>query len=104
MSPRSKREYIWLKSHLRHNFFCPSMKLIAKERIGSKTIKHHDAPKTPYQRIMASLHVHPTIKHSLSKQLEPLNPFVLRETMEQKLKTIFNCCTPRHPTPTIPQG
>ena len=29
-----------------HNFFCPSVKLIAKERIGSKTIKHHDLPKT----------------------------------------------------------
>jgi hypothetical protein len=25
-----------------HNFFCPSMKLIAKERIGSKTLKRHD--------------------------------------------------------------
>ena len=33
-----------------HNFFCPSVKLIAKKRIGSKTIKRHDSPKTPYQR------------------------------------------------------
>ena len=87
-----------------HNFFCPSMKLIAKERIGSKTMKRHDAPKTPYQRIMASPHVHPSIKESLTQQLASLNPFVLRETMEKKLKTISNCCNTRHPTPTIPQG
>jgi len=73
-----------------HNFFCPSVKLIAKERIGSKTIKHHDLPKTPYQRIMDSPHVHESVKLSLSKQLENLNPFMLRKTMDKKLKIIFS--------------
>jgi hypothetical protein len=72
-----------------HNFFCPSVKLIAKERIGSKTIKRHDIPRTPYQRIMLSNHVQESTKQSLTKTLETLNPFVLRETMEKKLKTIF---------------
>ena len=80
-----------------HNFFCPSMKLIAKETIGSKTIKHHDNPQTPYQRILKSPHVHPSVKHSLTKQLETINPFVLRKTMEKKLKTIFNSCYSPHP-------
>jgi hypothetical protein len=73
-----------------HNFFCPSMKLLSKERIGSKTLKHHDPPKTPYQRIMQSPHIPSNLKLDLSKQLEKLNPFVLRETMEKKLKTILN--------------
>jgi hypothetical protein len=72
-----------------HNFFCPSVKLIAKERVGSKTIKRHDSPKTPYQRIMASVHVSESIKQSLEKTLETLNPFVLRQAMEVKLKKIF---------------
>ena len=62
------------------------MKLIAKERIGSKTIKRHDSPKTPYQRVIASPHISESIKRSLTKELETLNPFVLRETMEAKLK------------------
>jgi hypothetical protein len=35
-----------------HNFFLTSVKLIEKERIGSKTIKKHDYPKTPCQRII----------------------------------------------------
>ncbi|MDI9557846.1 MAG: hypothetical protein WAZ30_03815 [Syntrophorhabdus sp.] len=65
------------------------MKLIAKERIGSKTIKRHDSPKTPYQRVIASPHISESIKRSLTKELETLNPFVLRETMEAKLKKIF---------------
>jgi len=29
------------------NFFLPQVKLVAKERIGSKTIKKHDKPQTP---------------------------------------------------------
>jgi hypothetical protein len=73
-----------------HNFFCPSVKLIAKERIGSKTIKRHDIPRTPYQRIMLSNHISESIKQSLAKELETLNPFVLRQTMEAKLKKIFS--------------
>jgi hypothetical protein len=72
-----------------HNFFCPSVKLIAKERIASKTIKRHDSPKTPYQRIMESPHIQQSVKLALSKQLEKLNPFLLRKAMDRKLKNIF---------------
>jgi len=73
-----------------HNFFCPSVKLLSKERIGSKTIKHHDRPKTPYHRILESPHISLNIKQDLSKLLEKLNPFVLREAMEKRLKKILN--------------
>jgi hypothetical protein len=80
-------EHEW---RLLHNFFCPSMKLLSKERIGSKTLKHHDPPKTPYQRILESPHIPLNIKQNLSKQFENLNPFVLREAIEKKLKKILN--------------
>jgi hypothetical protein len=73
-----------------HNFFCPSVKLIAKKRIGSQTIKQHDLPKTPYQRILESPHIHESVKASLSKQLENLNPFLLRKIMDRKLKNVFS--------------
>ena len=73
-----------------HNFFCPSVKLLSKNRIGSKTIKHHDSPKTPYQRIMESLHIQESVKRSLTKQLDKLNPFLLRRIMDKKLKQIFS--------------
>ncbi len=72
-----------------HNFFCPSVKLLSKERIGSKTIKHHDPPKTPYQRTTESPHISLDSKQALFKQLEKLNPFVLREAIEKKLKNIL---------------
>jgi hypothetical protein len=72
-----------------HNFFCPSAKLLAKERIGSKTLKRYDSPKTPYQRIIDSPLIPPQTKLSLTKQLASLNPFVLRNVMEEKIKKIF---------------
>jgi len=88
-----------------HNFFCPSMKLLSKERIGSKTIKKHSPPKTPYQRILESSLISSSVKQTLTKQFETLNPFVLRETMERKLRTILSTHTQTHPlTLTIPSG
>jgi hypothetical protein len=72
-----------------HNFFCPSVKLIAKQRIASKTIKRYDNPKTPYQRIMDSPNLTPSTKRSLTELFEKLNPFHLRKAMEEKLKKIF---------------
>lgn len=73
-----------------HNFFCPSVKLIAKERSGSKTTKRHDSPKTPCQRIIESPYIQEAVKRSLIKQLEKLNPFLLRKIMDKKLKRIFS--------------
>ena len=73
---------------LYNNFFLPSVKLIEKERIGSKTIKKHDSPKTPYQRIMDSECIPQTTKGAFTKQLERLDPFELRNIIEMKLKKI----------------
>jgi hypothetical protein len=56
--------------------------------------KRHDSPKTPYQRIIESPHVSEYLKASISKQLDNLNPFLLRKTMEKKLKTIFSYINP----------
>jgi len=75
-----------------HNFFCPSVKLIAKQQIGSKIIKHHDSPKTPYQRLIDSPHIPQITKDQLSTQLNSLNPFLLRKGIETKLKKISKCC------------
>jgi hypothetical protein len=76
-----------------HNFFCPSVKLIAKQRIASKTIKRYDTPKTPYQRILDSPHIPDSLKYALTEQFQELNPFHLRKTMEAKLKRIFQVCS-----------
>jgi hypothetical protein len=73
-----------------HNFFVPSVKLIDKERIGSKTLKRHDLPQTPYQRALASPHISESVKGTLKNLFATLNPFLLRALIESKLKKIFS--------------
>jgi hypothetical protein len=71
------------------NFFSPSMKLVEKKRIASKTVKRYDDPKTPYQRALESPDISQEIKNKLKSQMKGLNPFELRSAMEKKLKAIF---------------
>lgn len=71
------------------NFFCPSVKLLEKKRVASKTVKRYDKPKTPYQRVLESPDISKQTKQVLTEQLKTLNPFTLRMSMEEKLKKIF---------------
>ena len=75
---------------LYHNFFQPSTKLIEKKVIASKTMKRYDKPKTPYERVLGSKHVKPSVKRSLKEQFDTLNPFRLRKAIEAKMKRIFD--------------
>ena len=70
------------------NLFQPSVKLLQKKRIGSKIIKIHDCPKTPYQRVLDSKHVASDIKEQLQKEIKTLNPFKLRKTIDRKIAMI----------------
>jgi hypothetical protein len=80
---------------LYHNFFIPSVKLIEKKRIASKTIKRYDKPKTPYQRILeaALKYIPQSTKDSLTKLYETLDPFKLRIAMEKKIDKILKLST-----------
>ena len=71
-----------------HNFFMPSVKLQSKERIGSKIIKCHDDPKTPYQRVLNSKFVSKKIKEGLKVLFKKSNPFKLRKTIDDKIARI----------------
>lgn len=68
----------------------PSVKLLSKERVGSKTIKKHDTTKTPYQRTLESPHIAAKTKELLKEQFKTLNSFNLKKEMEKKLARIFN--------------
>jgi hypothetical protein len=80
-----------------HNFFIPSVKLLEKKRVASKTIKRYDKPKTPYQRLLEadSNHISDETKAMLTKQYEALNPFELRVGIEKKINKILKLSTKR---------
>lgn len=76
------------------NFFLPSVKLLAKERIKSKTIKRFDTPKTPFQRLLESNKVNQNTKEELQLLMKTLNPFTLQKIMSKKIRIILQLAIP----------
>ena len=60
------------------NFFQPVMKLINKERVGSKVKKTYDRARTPFQRVLESTFVSQQAKEALKQLYETLNPVQLK--------------------------
>jgi len=65
------------------NFFQPTLKLLSKQRVGSKTLKKYDQAQTPYQRVMASKHVTSDVKSKLQEQYKSLDPISLQNTIKR---------------------
>jgi len=76
------------------NFFLPSVKLLDKQRIKSKTIKIFDPPKTPFQRLLESKEVAQNTKDDLIKLYKNLNPFTLQKIMSKNIRTILQLASP----------
>ena len=74
---------------LYQNNFWPSMKLLEKRRINSKYLKKYDPPQTPYDRVLASNQITDEAKEHLKTVHQSLNPFILKKTIEKKLRVIF---------------
>jgi hypothetical protein len=71
------------------NFFVPSVKLIAKHRIASKTIKKYDKPKTPFQRLLDSNMITAKSTAKLSALYKSLNPFLLQQSIKEQIFNIL---------------
>jgi hypothetical protein len=71
------------------NFFLPSVKLIEKTRDGSRIIKKHDLPKTPFHRILESQHINTATKRRLRKHYKSLNPFLLHKSIKEQIVNIL---------------
>lgn len=71
------------------NFFQPSLKLIAKERIGNQTLKRYDTAKTPYQRVLERKDISFEAKARLTHLYIQLNPAELRRRMDLKIAKLW---------------
>ena len=78
-----------------HNFFCPSAKLISKDRHGAKLKRRHDKPATPCARLLASDALGGTAKMKLRATRARLNPFELHRRLEAALRR--SCIVPCAP-------
>ena len=71
------------------NFFSPVMKLIKKERVGSKVKRKYDIPKTPYQRLIESGQISEEAKRKLQILYQSLNPAELKRKIEEKTHKLY---------------
>lgn len=74
---------------LMQNYFCPSMKLVSKTKINSRYQRRYGIPQTPYQRLMQSDQLDNDKRLYLKTTFEALNPFLLKQAIQDKLKLIF---------------
>jgi hypothetical protein len=72
-----------------HNFFLPSMKLVKKERQGSRWVRRHDEPRTAYQRLVASGQLLAKDARRLRDQYAALDPFALAAEVDKRLRQIL---------------
>jgi hypothetical protein len=85
------------------NFFLPSVKLVRKERVGSRVRRRYDAPRTPLERVLADPDLAPALAAQLRAQRARLDPFALAQAIDKKLDRIYRLANPRHsPAATTP--
>lgn len=79
------------------NLFQPSTKLKRRIRIGSRTVRRYDRPKTPLQRVFESKICDAEKVEKLKHLQATLDPFELSEQIDEKLQHIFELATQRIP-------
>jgi len=70
------------------NYFQPVMKLVRKERVGSRVKKIYDKPQTPYHRVLASADISDLQKKRIRNEYAGLNPAQLKRdisALQEKL-------------------
>jgi hypothetical protein len=77
------------------NLFQPSIRLLKKERRGSRIIRKYDTPKTPLDRLIESGKGDAAKIAELKKLRESLDPFELSTIIDRKLKRIYSLANRR---------
>jgi hypothetical protein len=80
------------------NLFLPSVKLLRKIRVGSRIRRLYDRPQTPFERVRACPEADPGRVATLQALRDQLDPFVLAETIEEKLARLYALAHHRTPT------
>ena len=71
--------------NLLQNFFCPTMKLKTKERVGSRYRKQYHRAQTPADRLLEWEHLPEKARIWIKRQQRELDPFELHRGVEKSL-------------------
>ncbi|HAG0930505.1 TPA: transposase family protein [Salmonella enterica] len=72
---------MYMANRLFINFLQPSFKLLETQRIGGKTVRRHDAPKTPYNRLTELHTLCAELRSHFDDIIHALDPLKLLETI-----------------------
>ena len=78
---------------LLQNLFLPSVKLLRKERVGSKVRRFYDKARTPLDRVIECADVNPLIVDRLKELRDRLDPFVLSASVDSQIERIYELAT-----------
>ena len=81
---------------LLQNLFLPSVKLVRKERVGSRLRRRYGAAKTPFDRVLECQAVRPVQVARLTALRERLDPFALSRSVDVQLDRIHALANQRH--------
>lgn len=91
------------------NYFQPSVKLLEKERVGSRIRKRYDTPQTPLDRLIALGTLDNKRRLAMLAQRDALDPFALAASIDAKIGGILKAAQtqpslphPLKPTPFLP--
>lgn len=72
------------------NFFCPTLKILSKEKVGSRYIRRYAPARTPAQRLIDSPHLNEAIKTHLTEKLTSTNPVSLKKYIDHHQRLILS--------------
>ena len=75
---------------LQLNFFRPIRKLRAKERLGARTLKYYDQPRTAYQRLLESRDLAESARLEVETTLHRINPARLQRRIDILLRQLWS--------------
>jgi hypothetical protein len=74
---------------LLQNLFLPSVKLLKKERVGSKVRRHYDQARTPLDRVMECSGIDSAMVAMFKQLRDRLDPFLLSASVDRQIERIY---------------
>jgi hypothetical protein len=86
---------VYAELRLLQNLFLPTVKLVAKERVGARVRRRYDRPQTPLERVRQSPGVPPDRVAALMTLQMTTDPFALAQRIDQALAVIYQLANRR---------
>jgi hypothetical protein len=86
---------LYAEVRLLQNLFLPSVKLVARMRVGARVRRRYDAPQTPLGRLLAAATGDPAKVRALVQQQARLDPFALAARIDRQLERVYRLANRR---------